>query len=203
MRVHELQGLGTPDVITVANAALARVIAPRSRALKVLMIGAERPDEFAHAMRMAGRGYSVIVVNPRESFAAHQFANGGGTFIRTTIERLPLRLGPFDLICENYPFTVSLVEGVCQDDPCPMWLSARAVRAYAIARLRHLASCGQWIVFTESPGFARALLSIVRRNQAIRHNFAARIVLLTSGEAPPSSYPRLSTRFQVTFQRYR
>ena len=175
---------------------------PRGRRLQVLIIGAERRDEFAHARRLVGRGHSVIVVNPRESAAAHRFAPAGGYFIQSAIERLPLTLGPFDLVCENYPFTVGEVEGVCEDDPCPVWLSSLAIRAYAVARLRHLAPDGRWILFTESPGFARALRSIVRRDPVIQRNFSSRIAQVRAEEAPPSSYPRLATRFKVVFQRY-
>jgi hypothetical protein len=180
---------------------LGRVTVPRSKTLKVLMVGTERPDEFADAIRLARRGHSVIVVNPRESIAARRFANAGGSFIQSTIERLPLTFDPFDLICENYPFTVARVKGVCEDNPCPMWLSARAMRAYAMARLRHLAPRGRWIVFTESPGFVRALRSMVHHDPGIQRNFNIRIVPLKPDEAPRSSYPRLSTRFKVIFQR--
>jgi hypothetical protein len=166
----------------------------------VVIVGAERPEEFADALRLARLGRNVIVINSRESVAARRFANAGGIFIRSAIERLPLIFGPFDLICENYPFTVARVKGVCEDDPCPMWLSARAMRAYAMARLRHVAPLGRWIVFTESPGFARALRSIVHR-PGIRSNFTIRIVPLKAEEAPRSSYPHLATRFKVIVQR--
>lgn len=174
---------------------------PRHPIQNVLILGAERPDEFADAVRLARCGHSVIVVNPRESIAARRFANAGGSFIQSAIERLPSTLGLFDLICENYPYTVARVEGVCEDDPCSMWLSARAMRAYAMARLRHLAPHGRWIVFTESPGFAGALRSLLHRHKGIGHNFSVRIVPLTRDEAPRSSYPDLSTRFQLIFQR--
>jgi hypothetical protein len=173
----------------------------RDKALNVLMVGCERFDEFGDAIRLSGRGHSVIVVNPLESVAARRFANAGGTFIRSTIERLPLTLGPFDLICESYPYTVARVEGFCEGTPCPVWLSARALRAYATPRLRLLAPGARWIVFTESPGFARALRSTVPRDQVFQQNFSVRIVPLTSDEAPQSSYPRLTTRFKVIVQR--
>jgi hypothetical protein len=166
----------------------------------VLMVGSERSDEFADATQVLARGHNVTVVNPRESPAAFRFAGRGGTFIRCPIERLPLTLGPFDVICENYPFTVARVEGVCEDGLCPVWLSARLMHAYAMARLRHLAPGGRWILFTESPGFARALRSIVRRDLGIRRNFNIRIVPLTNGESPRSLYPRLTTRFKVILQ---
>jgi hypothetical protein len=174
---------------------------PQSLAQDVLLVGAERSDEFADAMRLVRQGHKVVAVNPHTSLAAHSFAKYGGTFVPTSIEYLPLAFGPFDLICESYPFTVARVKGVCEDDPCPMWLSARAMRAYAIARLRHLALRGRWIVFTESPGFVRALRSMVHRDPGIQRNFNIRIVPLKPDEAPRSSYPRLSTRFKVIFRR--
>jgi len=168
----------------------------------VLLVGAERPDEFADAVRLVRQGHKVVVVNPHASLAARNFAKDGGTFVRTTIECLPFALGLFDQICENYPYTVARVKGVCEEDPCPLWLSARAIRAYAMARLRYLAPGGRWIVFTESPGLAGALRSIVRRDQAIRRKFGFRIVRLISTEAPQSSYPLLPTRFKVILQRH-
>ena len=176
-------------------------LAPRSSVLQVLIIGAERPDEFKDAMRLAERGHSVIVVNPRESIAARRFSNAGGAFIRNTIEQLPIGLGPFDLICERYPYTVARVEGICEDDPCPMWLSPRAMRVYAVARLRHLAPGGRWILFTESPGFGRALHSILSRQTGIGCNLTVQVIPLNSDEAPQSSYPRLRTRFRVIIRR--
>ena len=184
------------------NAQRCSDFAPRAGSLNVLMVGAERLDEFADAMRLVRQSHKVVVVNPRASLAARSFAKDGGTFVPTTIECLPLAFGSFDLICESYPYTVARVEGVCEEDPCPLWLSARAMRAYAKARLRYLAPGGRWIVFTESPGFAGALRSIVHRDQAIRRNFSFRVVRLITDEAPQSSYPRLPTRFKVILQRH-
>ena len=175
---------------------------PQSLVQNVLLVGAERSDEFADAMRLVRQGHKVVVVNPHASLAARSFAKDGGTFVPTTIEYLPIAFGSFDLICENYPYTVARVEGVCEENPCPVWLSARAMRAYAMARLRYLALGGRWIVFTESPGFAGALRSIVHRDQAIRRNFSFRIVRLITDEAPQSSYPRLASRFKVILQRH-
>jgi hypothetical protein len=176
--------------------------ARRAADLNVMVVGAERSEEFAEAGRFERLSGNVVVVNPRKSVAARRFARAGGYFMQRAIERLPLTLGPFDLICENYPYTVAQVEGVCEDDPCPVWLSARAIRAYAMARLRHLARGGRWILFTESPGFARALRSLFHRDKGIRSDFNVQVVPLTRGEAPRSSYPRLSTRFKVIIQRH-
>ena len=174
---------------------------PQWPAQNVLFVGAERGDEFAYAMRLTNRGHRVLVVNPHESVAARDFADAGGTFIRTTIERIPLTYEPFDLICENYPFTLTRIERVCEADPCPRWFSARTMQTYAMARLKRLAQCGRWIVFTESPGFARALRSMIHRNDTLRKTFSVRFVPLSSDEAPRSAYPHLMTRFRVSIQR--
>lgn len=175
--------------------------AARRGSRNVLIVGAERFDEFGDARRMAARGHSVRVINPRETTAAATFESGGGSFTRSTIEQLPAKLGPFDLICENYPYTVGPVAGVCDEQPCPIWLSRREVRAYAVARLKHLAPNGRWTIFTESPGFACALRSIGRNDEAIRRYFNVRVVRLPKRQAPPSSYPHLTTRFKLIFQR--
>jgi hypothetical protein len=175
--------------------------AARGSTLQVLIIGAERRDEFANAMRLAGRGHRVIVVNPRESIAARQFVSKGGDFIQSAVERLPSTLCCFDLICENYPYTMARVKEVCEEDSCPMWISAVAIRAYAMARLRRLAPTGRWILFTESPGFARALCTMVHRDDGMRRSVSVRLIPLGADAAPPSSYPHLSTRFQLIFHR--
>jgi hypothetical protein len=170
------------------------------RRSNVLIIGAERWDEFKDA-ELIDDTHRLVVANPRETAAARRFVTEGGSLIRSTIERLPAKLGPFDLICENYPYTVARVAGVCHDEPCPIWLSRREVRAFVIARLKRLAPNGQWIVFTESPGFTCALRSIGRNDEAIRRHFNVRVVRLPKWQAPPSSYPHLITRFKLIFQR--
>ena len=166
------------------------------------MVGAERSDELADARQMVVKGHRVTVVNPRETAAVASFVRQGGTFVRKTIQRLPSNLGPFDLICENYPYTVARVAGVCDEEPCPIWLSTREARAYATARLKHLAPNGRWVLFTESSGLTCALRSIGRSDHVIRRNFTIRAVRLTDRQSPPSIYPHLATRFKLTFQRF-
>src|SRR5271165_2210721 len=63
---------------------------PQSLVQNVLLVGAERSDEFADAMRLVCQGHKVVVVNPHASLAARSFAKDGGTFVPTTIEYLPL-----------------------------------------------------------------------------------------------------------------
>src|SRR5260221_2358689 len=83
----------------------ASSIAPQPCRRKVLFVGAERPDEFAYAMRLACQGHTVAVVNPRETAAARAYRNGGGRFIQARIEGLPPRFRSFQLICEDYTFS--------------------------------------------------------------------------------------------------
>src|SRR5262245_31912155 len=151
-------------------------------------------------MRLARHGHKVVVANPYASSAASRFAGAGGVFMQPSIEWLAPS-AHFDLICENYPFTLTQIESVCEQDPCPVWLSPTSMRAYVMARLKRLALCGRWIVFTESPGFANALRSMAHQDRSIRRTFGVRIFPLTSEEAPRSSYPHLTTRFQVIIQR--
>jgi hypothetical protein len=173
------------------------------RSSAVLAVGTERPDEFKGMMRLARDGYRVIVVNPRETAAARRFAAYGGAFVHGTIEELPAILGPFDLILENYPYTVGFLTGVCEEEPCPIWESPRAVREYAAARLELLAPGGRWILWTESPGLARAFRRLASSDLPFLNGFSGQILAWTSGEAPRSAYPRLQSRFQVVFRRFR
>jgi hypothetical protein len=175
---------------------------PLRRIRKVLLVGAERPEEVADAVRLLRQGHKVVLVNPHVSVAARNFAKNGGTLVRATIECLPFAFGLFDLICENYPYTVARVEGVCEENPCPVWLSPRVIRAYAMERLKRLAPRGRWIAFTESLDFARALRSFIHRNPDIQRNYSVRIASLAGDEAPRSDYPYLATRFRLIFQRH-
>src|SRR6516162_9466029 len=108
-------------------------------AQRVLFVGAERWDEFAEAIDLVWRGHSVIVVNPRKSHSARAFQVAGGSFVQSTIEKLEPSLGPFDLICEHYPFTITRVCGICERTPCTIWHNVHALRAYAMPRLKRLA----------------------------------------------------------------
>jgi hypothetical protein len=155
----------------------------------VLFIGAERPDEFAHAMRLICQGHDVITINPRETASAKEFRRAGGKFIRVRIEDLPPDLCRFDLICENYPY--------------PSGRHYVPPRAFALARLSRLKPGGRWILVTESPRYASLLKGVGDYDDAVRARFRSTLSPLLIDEAPPSSYPRAQTRFQLTFQRCR
>src|SRR5215471_18498982 len=71
------------------RARCSHFVGKQGGANRVLFVGAERPDEFADAARLARQGHDVLVVNPRETDAAKSFRQAGGQFVRTRIEALP------------------------------------------------------------------------------------------------------------------
>jgi hypothetical protein len=76
---------------------------PASSAQNVLFAGAERGDDFAHAMRLICQGHSIIAIDPQESAAARAIRRAWGQVIRARIEDSQLASCRFDLICEDYP----------------------------------------------------------------------------------------------------
>src|SRR5262245_20997233 len=114
------------------NRQLERVAygTPPRYAPNVLFVGAERNDEFAHAMRLALKGHYGMSVNPRETKAAKPFRQPGGRFIRARIEELPRDSCRFHLICGNYPY--------------PSRRSYVRPRPFALARLSLLRPGGKW-----------------------------------------------------------
>jgi hypothetical protein len=153
----------------------------------VLFVGAERRDEFAHAMRLICQGHDVIAINPRETASARAFRRAGGRFIRARIEDLPRESCRFDLICENYPY--------------PSGRYYVPPRAFALRRLSRLAPGGRWILVTESPRYASLLKAVGDYDDAVRARFRSTLSPLSTDEAPASLYPRGETRFRLIFQR--
>jgi hypothetical protein len=160
---------------------------PARPAPNVLFVGAERGDEFAHAMRLICQGHDVIAINPRETASARAFRGAGGRFIRARIEDLPPESCRFDLICENYPY--------------PSGRYYVPPRAFALARLSRLAPCGRWILVTESPRYASLLKAAGDYDDAVRAKFRSTLSALSTDEAPASLYPRGENRFRLIFQR--
>lgn len=152
------------------------------------MVGAERPDEFRDAIRLVRRGHEVAVINPRLSRAARIFRGAGGRFVRTRVERLPRALGEYDLICENYPY--------------PSGRHFVPATAFARVRLARLARGGRWVLFTESPRYARELKAAVEARPE-GGDFSVRVSRVSENLAPASSYPPVPTRFRLTFVRRR
>ena len=155
----------------------------------VLFVGAERGDEFAHAIWLTCHGHDVIAINPRETASAKAFRRAGGSFIRARIEDLPPESCRFDRICENYPY--------------PSGRRYVPPRPFALARLSLLKPGGKWILLTESPRYASLLKSVGDDDADMRARFRATLSPLAIHEAPPSSYPRAETRFRLVFQRCR
>src|SRR5215510_15896918 len=173
------------------NRQLERVAygTPPRYAPNVLFVGAERNDEFAHAMRLAFKGHNVMAVNPRKTAAAEAFRQAGGRFIRARIEELPPESCRFHLICENYPY--------------PSGRSYVPPRPFALARLSLLKPGGKWILVTESPRYASLLKAVGDYDDDVQARFRSTLTALPVDEAPPTSYPRVDTRFRLTFQRCR
>ena len=70
-------------------------------------------------------------------------------------------------------------------------------------RLSRLAPGGRWILVTESPRYASLLKAVGDYDDAVRARFRSTLSPLPIDEAPASSYPRIDTRFRLTFQRCR
>jgi len=150
-------------------------------------VGPERADEFAHAIRLLCRGHQVVAVNPRETRASRAFENAGGTFIRARIEQLARSCGRFELVLENYPY--------------PSGRNYVPPRPFALARLSRLASCGQWILFTESIRFATLLKAVVEHDDDLREKIRVSLVPIPADAAPTSHYPQVDRRLRLVFQR--
>jgi hypothetical protein len=162
---------------------------PERSVQNVLFVGAERGDEFAHAARLICQGHNVIAINPRETSAAMAFRWAGGRFIRARIEDLPPKSCRLDLICENYPY--------------PSGGHYVPPRPFALARLSRLAPRGRWVLFTEATRFANLLKAAVEYDPTLQQRFGVALTSLSPGEAPPSAYPPVSTRFKLIFKRLR
>jgi hypothetical protein len=156
---------------------------------KVLFVGAERGDEFAHALQLTCQGHEVIAINPRETASAKAFRQAGGKFIRARIEDLLAESYRFDLVCENYPY--------------PSGRHYVPPRPFALARLSLLKPGGKWILVTESPRYASLLKAVVDCDNDVSARFRSTLSPLSINQAPPSAYPQAKTRFRLVFQRCR
>jgi hypothetical protein len=155
-------------------------------AKRVLLVGAETPDEFRDAATLVRKGHVVVIVNPRVSRPARLFRAAGGWFMPARLEHLPVSLGRFDLICENYPY--------------PSGRYSVPARTFAGERLARLARGGRWILFTENSRYARELKRAVESGPHAGC-FSVRISRLAEELAPASLYPPVRTRFRLTFER--
>jgi hypothetical protein len=158
------------------------------RPRNILIIGAERPDEFAAAERY-GLSNCVTVSNPRVTPAARIFWSRGGSFWPSPIANLPPDRSQFDEIREHYPYP----SGRHYVPPLPfLW-----------ERLSRLAPGGRWILYTESPRYASLLVAAIAYHPRLAPRFKVRFAKLPLGAAPPSGYPQRATRYRLIFKRRR
>ena len=94
-------GSGVTTRGSVVEAGTPGVAGPPRRPA-VLIVGAERPEEFDMATALAGQGQDVTVVNPRATPAATGYQAAGGNFHEGGIETLPPGL-QYDYIREEFP----------------------------------------------------------------------------------------------------
>ena len=69
-----------------------------------------------------------------------------------------------------------------------------------MARLSRLRPGGRWILITESPRYASLLKAVGDYDDAVRARFRSTRSVLSTDEAPPSSYPRADTRYRLIFR---
>lgn len=149
--------------------------------MKILIIGAERADEFAEAARMAARGHDVTVVNPVRNPAMEpriaELQAQGGRFLQQRVEDLPAD-EMFDMIREDYPVGPLLEPN---------------------ERLGRLAPGGRWHVVTEAEEIAETLVSLGPR-RGIQRPTLTEFAPFHEG-APMSGWTRGLTRFSIIFRR--
>jgi hypothetical protein len=127
-------------------ASIVRIIRGTGSMQRVLVVGAEQPEEFDWAAGLQASGQDVTVVNPRTTAAARQFRQGGGNLLTGTVESLPPQLS-FNTIREDFPF--------------PLGRAFQPTRDFAMARISRLLPGGRWVVVTEASEFATTLEAAV------------------------------------------
>lgn len=150
----------------------------------VLVVGAERADEFAYADDLMAHGQQVTVVNPTVTDEAQAFAERGGNFVRGRVEDLP----------EGQQYTT-----IREDFPFPLGRAFQPTSEFATARLDRLAPGGRWVVVTESSEFSTTLQSTVIGRPDIR--VTTREIPLFHEGTPQSDWPREARRFVLIFER--
>ena len=123
-------------------ASIVRIVRGTGSMQRVLVVGAEQPEEFDWAAGLRASGQDVTVVNPRTTAAARQFQQGGGNLVTGTVESLPAKPS-FNTIREDFPF--------------PLGRVFLPTRDFAMARISRLLPGGRWVVATEFAEFATTL----------------------------------------------
>jgi hypothetical protein len=149
----------------------------------VLVVGAERADEFAYADDLMAHGQQVTVVNPSVTDEAQAFAERGGNFVRGRVEDLP----------EGQQYTM-----IREDFPFPLGRAFQPTAEFATARLDRLAPGGRWVVVTESSEFSATLEATVIGRPDLKVT-NTEIPLFHEG-TPRSDWPREARRFVLIFE---
>ena len=150
----------------------------------VLVVGAERADEFAYADELMAHGQQVTVVNPSVTDEAQAFAERGGNFVRGRVEDLP----------EGQQYTM-----IREDFPFPLGRAFQPTSEFATARLDRLAPGGRWVVVTESSEFSTTLQATTIGHPDIKVT-SIEIPVFHEG-TPQSAWPREARRFVLIFER--
>jgi hypothetical protein len=66
--------------------------------------------------------------------------------------------------------------------------------------LSRLAPCGRWILVTESARLAGLLKAAVDYDLSLQRRYSVAMEEVPTGQAPPSAYPPVSTRYRLVFQ---
>lgn len=181
--VHPETGL--PPVTGSAPAPDAPGGATPPRRPSVLIVGAERSEEFAQATSLAGQGRDVTVVNPRATAEARSYQATGGHFHEGGIETLPPGV-QYDYIREEFPQ--------------PLGRTALALEAVR-ARFRRLAPGGRLEIVTEANAEEfRQLFDFVGESE---YHCSMTTRELGPGEGPhsPNYVPAGERRIETVFAR--
>jgi hypothetical protein len=152
---------------------------------RILVVGAERAEEFQYAREMAALGRDVTVVNPQATPESEAFAASGGNFVQAGIETLPQQPG-YNVVSEDFPVPVRRFFPQAQ--------------AQATERISRLEPGGRWVVTTESAEYVQ-MLEVVGRMQGA--SVTAHEIPRHHEATPDSPHVVESTRFIVTVERPR
>lgn len=150
---------------------------------RILVVGAERPEEFRYAREVAARGHEVTVVNPQATPESATFAAEGGNFVQAGIETLPQQ---------------PLYNVVSEDFPVPIRRMFPQAQAFASERITRLEPGGRWVVATESAEFVQ-MLQLVGGMQGVR--VTSHEVPRYHEATPDSPHVVEPTRYIVTVER--
>ena len=178
----------TPGAAPASEATPQTVANPKSGGSppppSALIVGAERPDEFAHAADLARRGQNVTVANPRVTEAARNYQAQGGTLHEGPVEGLPPGK-QYDYIREEFPQ--------------PLGRTMAAVDSIK-ARLERVAPGGRLEIVTEGSAVEfRELYESI--GNAMRFKVTTRPLAPTEGPHAPGYIAPTEEKYLTTFER--